>query len=285
MASIGFIGLGAMGLPMAKRACEAGHAVKVAVHKNPAPAREIATLGGTIVADITEVVSGVDAIVSILPGDEQIAGILLAPAVAEAIAPGTLLLEMSTASPTLMRSVAAFLEPKGVAVLDAPVSGGVRGATEGSLTIICGGKTAVYEAALPLLRTFGAKFPLVGGVGDGKALKAVNQLLVAVNTIAVAEALALARNMGVDPASLRDVVSSSSGNSAAFANKFTSMVANDFSPRFTATLMRKDVDIALAEAAGIDLPLAELARRLYRALPPDADCLDYSVIAQKYAPK
>lgn len=285
MARIGFIGLGAMGLPMAKRLCEAGHRLRVAVHRNPAPAEEIAARGGSIVGTFGEVVAGVDVIVSIVPDDAQLSSLFLSPDKADAITPGTLLVEMTTATPEAMRAVAAFLEPRGVDVLDAPVSGGTKGATDGSLTIMCGGKPEVYDRALPVLRAMGQKLHLVGNVGAGKALKAVNQLLVGVNTVVVAEALALAREMGIDLEVMREVVSSSSGYSAAFGNKFASMAKGDFSPRFTTALMRKDIGIALSAGADIALPLSVLANRLYEMLGPDAEGLDYSVIAELYKPR
>lgn len=285
MASIGFIGLGVMGLPMAKRLCKAGHSLKVAVHSDLAPAREIGNLGGQVVSSFTEVVSGVDILVSIVPGDAQLDSLFLSPATALPLPSGILLIEMTTASPSIMRNIGERLAQKGVDVLDAPVSGGVTGAREGTLTVICGGKPDVLEKAMPILSAVGARYPLVGDVGAGKALKAVNQLLVGVNTVAVAEALALARRMGVDIEAMREVVSSSSGNSAAFGNKFASMARGDFSPRFTTALMRKDMRIALAEAGDLDLPLATLASNLYETLAPSVDGFDYSVVAERYFSK
>lgn len=285
MAAIGFIGLGAMGLPMARRLCESGHQITVAVHSNPTPAKEIEKLGGRIVDGFADVVAGAEVIVSIVPGDPQLEALFLSPGAADNIRPGTLLLEMTTASPATMRRVGSYLTARGVDVLDAPVSGGVKGAKDGTLTIICGGEARVYDAAMPVLRCVGARFPLVGGVGAGKGLKAVNQLMVAANTIIAAEALALAREMGIDPDMVRDVVSTSSGNSAAFGNKFESMSKGDFSPRFTTPLMRKDLSIALMEGANIALPLATLAGQLYAMLGPETDRLDYSVIAELYRAK
>lgn len=285
MASIGFIGLGAMGLPMARRLCAAGHTVTATVHVNPAPAEELKKLGGIIVPELADVVSGVDIVVSVVPDDAHLRAIYLDSSTAERLSPKTLVLEMTTATPAIMQDIAAHLEAKGAMVLDAPVSGGVKGAADGTLTIMCGGAKDVYEKALPILGCMGAKMPLVGGMGAGKALKAVNQLLVGVNTVAVAEALALARKMGIDLDAMREVVSSSSGNSAAFVNKFPSMVAGDFNPRFTSKLMRKDLGIALSEGKEVALPLSSLALNLYTMMPGEADLLDYSVIAESYRKK
>lgn len=282
MASIGFIGLGAMGLPMAKRLISAGHDLAVFVHKNRAPAEELEKLGGKIVSGVAELVADAEVIVSIIPDDAQLEALFLSPEVLNALRPGTLVIEMTTATPAVMQKIAGVLEEKGARVLDAPVSGGVKGASEGTLTIICGGNQAVHETALPILLAMGAKAPLVGGMGAGKALKAVNQLLVGVNTVVVAEALCLARKLGVDPDAMRDVISTSSGNSAAFGNKFASMSKGDYTPRFTGKLMRKDIGIALAEGKDLALPLTVLANHLYEMLPPEADDLDYSAIAELY---
>lgn len=285
MASVGFIGLGAMGLPMAKRLCLAGHTVKVAVHKNETPVQEIKKLGGRVAEGFAEVAKDVDVLISIVPDDAQLEKLLLNSPTSDNIPPGALLLEMTTATPAVMRRIAESLEKKDVFVLDAPVSGGVASAEKGTLTIMCGGSKAAYEMATPYLKVLGDKTHLVGGVGSGKALKAVNQLLVGINTAAIAEALALAVHMGIDLEVMREVVSSSSGYSAAFANKFPSMVKGDYTPRFTSKLLRKDLGIALAEGSATALPLAALASRLYGMMPPEADDLDYSAIAELYKQK
>lgn len=285
MTSIGFIGLGAMGLPMAKRLLAAGHALTVSVHKNRAPAEEIGKLGGRIAASISELVTEAEVVVSIIPDDAQLEALFLAPEVLHALRPGTLVIEMTTATPAVMRKIAEALAARGANVLDAPVSGGVKGAADGTLTIMCGGDAAVYAAALPILQHLGAKTPLVGGMAAGKALKAVNQLLVGVNTVVVAEALCLARKMGVDLEVMRDVISASSGNSTAFMNKFQNMVNADYTPRFTGKLMRKDIGIAMAEGRDLALPLTVLANHLYGMMPPEMETLDYSAIAALYTTK
>lgn len=282
MATIGFIGLGAMGLPMAKRLLGAGHSLNIAVYSNPAPVKELEDLGATVVPDFIRLAESSDVIISILPADKQVRDLFMAPAMLGAMKPNTLVIEMTTATPAVMREVAEQLENAGMRVLDAPVSGGVKGAAEGTLTIICGGNEAVYADALPILAAMGSKTPLVGGMGSGKALKAVNQLMVGVNTVIVAEGLALAREMGIDLEIMREVITSSSGYSAAFGNKFASMAAGDYSPRFTTALMHKDMSIALTEGKDLALPLANLANRLYEMLGPEDQNKDYSIIADLY---
>ncbi len=282
MASIGFIGLGAMGLPMAKRLCAAGHNLKVAVHSNQAPVKEIEALGGTVAANFAELMRGVEYIITIVPEDAQLQALLLNPDNTAGIAPGTVLIEMTSSTPSGMKEIAAAFAARGVSCLDAPVSGGVRGATDGTLTIMCGGEKAVFDKARPILDAMGSTIVLVGGMGAGKALKAVNQMLVGVNTVIAAEALALARKLEIDLDVMFDVVRASSGASTAFTNRFKSMAARDFAPKFKLALMRKDIRIALGEAAGIAMPVTGVAYQLYQMVAKADEQLDFGVISTVY---
>ncbi len=282
MAVIGFIGLGNMGLPMAKRLAAAGHTVKVAVHKNPAPAQDIVALGGIVAPTVAEVVRDVAYIISIVPEDAQLKALFLDPQLTAGIAPGTTLIEMTSCAPRSMKEVADFLAAKGVQCLDAPVSGGVKGAEEGTLTIMCGGQKEIFDNALPVLRVMGTNVVLVGGMGAGKAVKAVNQLLVSVNTLAAAEALSFARHMNLDLDVLYDVISTSTGGSTAFKNKFKKMAVRDYSAGFKLPLMRKDIRIALEEAAGIPMPLSALTYQLFHLMERKDEEADYSVINKIY---
>lgn len=280
MSTIGFLGLGAMGLPMAKRLCAAGHRLTVAVHSNPAPVKELEKLGAKAVAGPEQVVADVDYVVSILPEDKQIREVLLAPAVLAAVRSDAILIEMSSARSTTVVELAAAYAEKGVRVLDAPVSGGVTGAEDGSLTIMCGGDTAVLEAARSILEIMGSKIHLVGGMGAGKNLKAVNNLLGAANTVLAAEALSLVRKMGLDPKIAHQVISASSGQSYNFDHRFKRMARENFDGGFKLWLMKKDMRIALSEADGVAMPMSSLAYQLFQmADAADAD-LDYSVVAR-----
>ncbi len=285
MATIGFIGLGSMGLPMAKRLLAAGHSLKTAVHKNPGPALEIAALGGKIEDSLESALRGVQYIISIVPEDAQLKALFLDQDLTANIAPGTVLVEMTSCAPSSVKAVADFLASRGVECLDAPVSGGVRGAADGTLTIMCGGKKELFESTLPVLRAMGSNILLAGGMGAGKAVKAVNQMLVSVNTLAAAEALSLARGLDLDLDILYDVISSSSGGSTAFKNKFKSMAAGDYSTKFKLALMRKDMRIALEEAAGLAMPLTGLAYQLFHLPGPEDEEADYSVISKLYSKK
>lgn len=282
MASIGFIGLGTMGLPMAKRLCSAGHSVKVAVHKNLEPANAVAGLGGIIVPSFADVVRDVEYIITIVPEDTQLRELFSNEAVVGGIRPETILIEMTSSSPQGMKELAALLAKRGIACFDAPVSGGVAGAVNGTLTIMGGGDAAVLAKIEPVLKIMASKIILAGGMGAGKATKAVNQMLVGVNGAMVAEALALARKLEIDPEVMFDVISFSSGNSAAFSNKFKKMVQKDYSGGFKSTLLRKDMRIALAEAGDIPLPLTGLAYQMYQMISAaDADA-DFSVVSKVY---
>lgn len=283
MSTIGFLGLGAMGLPMAKRLCAAGHRLVVAVHSNPAPVKELEALGAKAVAGPTQVVTEAEYVISILPEDKQIREVLLAPEVMAAMPSSAILVEMSSARSATVEEVAAAYSGKGVRVLDAPVSGGVTGAEEGKLTIMCGGEAAVLETVRPLLEIMGSKIHLVGGMGAGKNLKAVNNMLGAANTALVAEALSLVRKMGLDPEIAHQVISPSSGQSYNFDHRFKRMAEENFAGGFKLWLMIKDMRIALSEADGVSMPLSSLAYQLYQMADEADRDLDSSAVSRVFS--
>ena len=243
MKNIAFFGLGRMGLPMAKRLIAAGYSLKTRVHKNPAPAWELRDLGAVVSELPQEAVRGADLVITVLPADKEIEQVLLDPAVFEAIRPGATILEMSTSTPECVRKIAGRYAEKGVRFFDAPVSGGVKGAAEGTLTVIGGGDAALLEDIRPVLEQMAKKIVLVGGVGDGKAVKSINQIMVSANTLIVSEGLRYTRHLGIDPEKMFEVISASTGASAALAAKFHKMTAGDFSPGFNLGLMKKDLNI------------------------------------------
>lgn len=276
---IAFFGLGKMGLPMAKRLLKGGHHLRITVHRNKAPSEELEALGAYLAATPEEAVKEAEMVISILPGDREIEELFLDPAVREALKPGATVVEMSTASPGVAARLEAALKPLGVQVLDAPVSGGVKGAAEGTLTIIAGGEERALESARPVLDLMAARIFLVGAAGAGKAMKAVNQMMVACHGVVVSEALRLARGLGLDLDKVFDVVSSSSGASAIFSSKFKKMSEGDFSPNFTLAMMEKDLSIALAAGEGISLPTATLAGEIYGRVDRTRTGEDFSVVA------
>ncbi|MCC8190025.1 MAG: NAD(P)-dependent oxidoreductase [Planctomycetes bacterium] len=282
MADIGFLGLGAMGLPMAKRLCAAGHRLKVTVHSNPAPAAAIVQAGGRRVEGVAAVVADVDYVVSILPEDRQIEETLLDPATMAAMGARTVIIEMTSSTPSMMRRLAAAYAERGIRCFDAPVSGGIAGARDGKLTIMAGGDAETLAAIRPVLEAMAARIFLVGGVGAGKALKAVNQLSAAANAGVVAEALQLARSQNIDLDMMYDVITASSGHSYIFANKFKKMVEDDFATGFKLSLMQKDIGIALSEAATLPMPVTSLCQQVFRMAADDEQSLDFSVISRLF---
>ncbi len=283
MAVIGFLGLGSMGLPMAKRLLGAGHSLKIAVHTNRAPADALAGLGAVVVESPVEVATGVEYLIAILPADPQIREVLLAPAMVAAVDPKCILLEMSTAMSSTVKEVAQLYGEKGVRVLDAPVSGGVTGAENGTLTIMCGGEASVFEQSLPVLEAMGTKVRLVGGMGAGKDVKAVNQIIGAANTVIVAEGLELARKLGLDLDTVYDIVSSSSGQSSNFDIRFKRMVEERFGGGFKTSLMMKDMRIALAAAGDTPMPMSALAYQLFAMTDEKDRDLDFAAITRVYS--
>jgi len=282
MKKIAFFGLGRMGLPMARRLLAAGYPLRTSVHRNPAPAEELRPLGAEILASPQEAVRGAEVVVTILPADREIEELLLDPAVFNAVERGAAIVEMSTATPGCVRRVEERYSRKGVRLFDAPLSGGVKGAAEGTLTVIGGGDAALLEELRPVLEHTARNIFLVGDVGSGKAMKAINQIMVASNTLIVAEALRYARRLGVDPEKMFEVVSASTGASAALTAKFHKMVNEDFSPGFTLALMKKDLKIALSEAGETPLPMITLARQIYLMLGEECDGEDYTAVSRAF---
>lgn len=279
--SIAFIGLGNMGFPMAKRLCNAGFSVRTAVHRNVAKAEQLATENGIIADTVVEAVRGVDLVITILPQDEQVKEVLLDPEVYQAIVgkTSTIIMEMTSCSPQTVQEIGKEYSKKGIRVFDAPVSGGVAGAANGSLTIFGSGDPALMDELKPVMNVLAAKVYHVGELGTGKALKAINQMMAAVNMVTVAEGLVLADKHGINPEVMYDVIKQSSGNSYVFDKKFQNVVSGSFPAGFRTALMRKDLGIALGLGEGSELPLAKLAYEYY--LKAGAyDHLDYSAVAK-----
>lgn len=281
VSKIGFIGLGAMGLPMAKLLLGAGYRVSSAVHKNKQSAEALSSAGGTIAGSFAEAVSGADLIISILPDDAQLKSLYESEEFFDAVPQSALVLEMTSCAPKTMIHVENHYRIKDVKFIDAPVSGGVKGAESGNLTIFCAGDDAIIDSVAPILDVLGKKIFRLKNVGDGKAVKAVNQMIVAVNIATVAEAYSLARSMNLDMEQLYDIISASSGSSYAFINKFKRIADEDFEGGFKFSLMKKDLSIALEEGKDLSLPIAGLTKQLYN-MCKDRDNQDCSTVSSIY---
>lgn len=260
MKRIGFIGLGIMGLPMARRLVAAGYEV-IGFNRSPARAELFVAAGGSSVNSIGAAVEGADIVITMLPDSPDVESVIFgAGGVLEHAAPGSVIIDMSTIRPEVSRRVAEQAREREIAVLDAPVSGGEQGAIRGELSIMVGGEQAVYDDALPVLRAMGTTVTLVGGPGSGQTVKAVNQLIVAVTMGAVAEGLTLAEASNIDTAAAIRVLSGGLAGSKVLEQKANMMCESRFDPGFRVALHHKDMGIALAVAreAGVVTPLGSM---------------------------
>jgi len=262
---ITFLGLGNMGLPVALNLVKAGHRVKSVMHKTPDGPDALKQAGGEIFPDIPSALKGSQLIFTILPDDAALLGAMLEPAVLEAMEPGAVLVDMTSCSAQAVSKVAEACGARGVTVIDAPVSGGVPSAKSGTMTLMCCGDRAAFDRVEPVLRQIGRQIFYLGEtVGSGKMIKSLNNLLCAVNKVAIGEAAKLIRANGIDPKAFYDVVCVSSGNSKQFENTFFQVYEGDFTTKFALKLMRKDVELALGLAEDVDVPLSELVLERYR---------------------
>lgn len=266
---IGFAGLGNMGRPMARNLRAAGHEV-VAFARSDA-GRDAAREDGHEVADtIAGLADGTDVVILMLPDSPDVLDALWGDGgLGAALQPPQLLLDMSTISPVTAREIGERLAAQGVRFVDAPVSGGVKGAESASLTIMVGGSADDVETAMPVLTALGASITRVGDVGAGQVAKAANQMIVGGTIALVAEALSLARDLGVDPAGVREALLGGFAGSRILENHGGRMLEGAFTPGFRAALQLKDLRIATdsAEALGGDrTPMTRASRDLFARL-------------------
>lgn len=266
---VGFIGLGGMGLPMARRVIGGGFPLVTTYHRRREPADELAALGAVVVKSPAEVAAQSDAVITIVPADAELKETVLGPdGILGAFGPGKVLIDMTTATAATLIELEKALAARGGRVLDAPVSGGTTGAESGALTIMVGGDAALLAEMRPLLETMGKTIFHVGGVGQGKVVKIVNQVMAAANLLAMGEAFALGVRCGADPKVLFDVIKTSSGCSKMLEARMPGFLLEDsFRPGFKLDLMKKDVNLALdsAQALGIPLLFGALASQVFAA--------------------
>lgn len=277
---IGFIGLGAMGLPMAQNLIKKDFELHILANRNRIPVELLVQAGATEHSSVGEVFSHCDVIITILPTDKEMENVLLSEQALSSLKPGMVLIEMTSGSPAMMKKIGEIYSAKGVQVLDGPVSGGTIGAEQGTLTVMAGGETAVLEQTLPTLEAMAKNIYPVGAIGAGKAIKAINQMLAGTHMIAAAEAAALAEKLGVDSSVLKQVIGSSSGASWMFMNKLDSITNRNFNPGFKLSLMKKDVQIAVNEAEDLELPLARAALEMYKRAEREKGDMDFSAIGK-----
>ncbi|QKT03804.1 2-hydroxy-3-oxopropionate reductase [Ectothiorhodospiraceae bacterium 2226] len=283
MANVGFVGLGIMGRPMALNLLRGGH--RLWVHaRQPEVMKPLVESGATRCKTCAAVAEHADVLfvcVSDTPDVEQVT--VGATGFIQRARPGSVVVDMSTISPKVTREVARRLAERGVDMLDAPVSGGERGAIAGTLSIMVGGKPDVLERVRPLLNLLGKNIVHVGDHGAGQVAKACNQIVVGQTIAAVAEGLLLARAAGADPARVREALLGGMAASRALEVHGERMLVRNFAPGFKARLHQKDLRIALeaAREAGVELPGASLTAQHVDALVEGgAGDLDSAALAE-----
>jgi 2-hydroxy-3-oxopropionate reductase len=279
--TIGIVGLGIMGGPMAANLLKAGHTV-VGYDAQPAALDELSAAGGKAADSVAAVTAGADVVITMLPDSPHVEEVILGSGgVLENAEPGLLLIDMSTIRPDTSTKVAEEATARGVRALDAPVSGGEKGAIDGVLSIMVGGEEDVFTSALPILEVLGKTIVHVGPSGAGQTVKAANQLVVGGTYALVAEAIVLLEASGVDAGRGLDVLAGGLAGSRILELKRESMVARQFAPGFRIDLHHKDMGIALAAAreAGVALPVTGLIAQLIAAAKAQGyGSLDHSVL-------
>ena len=266
MKRVAFLGLGAIGAPMAEHLALPPFELSVWNRTRAKADKFAANHSARVATTPAEAVRGAEIVVTCLPSSREVGEVLQGPGgILEALEAGAILVDCTSGDPAVSREFAATLKSRGAFFMDAPVSGGVVGAKAGTLTVMCGGEPAVVQGARPVLEAFGKKIVLCGPVGSGHAVKAVSNALLAVQVWSTAEALAALKRMGVSAAIALDVINASAGRSNASQNLFPERVLTRAFPRtFRLALLDKDIGIAtkLAAEAGAPVPLLDLAARL-----------------------
>ncbi|MDK9695482.1 MAG: NAD(P)-dependent oxidoreductase [Siculibacillus sp.] len=279
---IGFLGTGIMGFHMARRLAEAGHAV-IAWNRSRDKAERLAPFGVAVADTAAEAARDAAALVVMLSSGPVCEQVLVADGVLDALPLGARVVVMSSIPVATAERLAAEAEARGLAFLDAPVSGGERGAAAGTLTVMAGGRPEVFAAAAPIFAVFG-RATLIGPAGTGELAKLVNQMLVGSTIAAVAEGLVLAERGGADPAKVREALLGGFADSTILRQHGERMVTNDWKPGAMSTVQLKDTSTALAQAAalGLDLPLIALVDGLYADLVAHGDgALDHAALVRE----
>ena len=268
METIGFIGTGVMGVSMAGHLHAAGHPI-VVFNRTKARARSLLDKGALWAETPGAVAAASDVVITIVGFPEDVRSVYLGEdGVLAKARSGALLIDMTTSSPMLAREIADAAMEKGLFALDAPVSGGDVGAREARLSIMVGGARASFERALPIFERMGKSIVYQGGAGAGQHTKMVNQIIIASSMVAISEAMAYAKQSGLDPETVLECISGGAAGSWALSNLAPRMLKRDFAPGFYVKHFIKDMRIAIesAEEMGLDLPGLKLAKSLYDRL-------------------
>lgn len=262
---VGFVGLGNMGLGMARNILKAGFSL-IAHDAREAPLRVIEGMGGQVVRRPREVSERARITFVVVLNYPQIEEVVLGEqGLQEGVKPGDVIVLMSTVSPVQVKEMAQKLGSRKVQILDAPISGGKEGAEAGTLSIMAGGDKSVFDRCLPFFQAMGKSVYHLGPLGSGMSMKLVNNLLVAVNGLAVAEAMVLGRKAGLDPQTMLEIIPKSAGDSWMFRNRAPQMVSRDFTCRGELDILVKDLGYVLQMGQSLKTPLflSAVAREIF----------------------
>jgi 2-hydroxy-3-oxopropionate reductase len=283
--TIGFIGLGIMGKPMARNLMKAGYALTV-LNRSRGPVDELVAEGAKGGTTPRDVAANSDVVITMLPDSPDVESVAVGPdGIAAGIKAGALWIDMSTIAPATTKRVAEQLAAKGITSLDAPVSGGEKGAIDAALSIMVGGSDEAFERAKPIFEALGKNIVHVGELGAGQVTKACNQIVVGVTIEAVAEALALAEASGVDPVKVRAALLGGFAQSKILEVHGQRMIDHAFNPGFKVKLHRKDMNIAAnaGDERGLNLDAAKLVREHFDELIERGDGeRDHSALRTRY---
>jgi 2-hydroxy-3-oxopropionate reductase len=283
---IGFIGLGIMGRPMAGHLVDAGYTVTV-WNRTRSKMQGLVERGARAGESPKDVAERSDITITMVADTPDVVEVILGPqGVLHGVRRGSVVVDMSTISPVTTREIAQRLGERGAEMLDAPVSGGEKGAIDATLSIMVGGKPEVFERVLPVFQTMGKQIVHLGAVGAGQVTKACNQLVLSLTLLGVAEALTLARKAGVDPAKVRAALLGGFAQSRVLELHGQRMLDRNFEPGFRTRLYHKDMGIVMetGRSAGMPLVGGALAAQLYQvAMTQGLGEKDYSVLARVVA--
>ena len=261
--TVGFVGLGDMGAPMAANILKAGHPL-VAYDIQPAKNERIAALGAQVASGPADVARRAQTVISMVDTTAQAEEVIVGPGgFIEAAQPGDLVISMSTIDPMALRRMHEKLAAKGIALIDAPVSGMDKGAKDGTLKSFVGGDPAVLERARPVLRAMASDITHVGAIGQGCAMKMINNMLAQINRIVIAEALVLGARAGLDPKQMVELIGKATGNSAAFQIYAPRMLAHNFAgSRMDITFKDMELQTSLGKSLKVPLFMANMAQQV-----------------------